>query len=287
METNMIIKLGDKHQVQAKKKGFVRLGEVDIEVFFVPEFRISLLSVGQLDLSGYTATFRSGICSITNTKGRKVLSAILEQGLYILSTDGSAHISEIRSLRNVQHPNMVNLWHQRFAHINYQDLRRILDAVKKRTTAVDPMDECITDPSTDNPTEEPVIDSPDTRNRTTWKTPDLCQTCVHTKQQQHVIRTKASRTSTPFELIHSDLCGPIKHSTGGAQYYIIYIDDCTRYTEVYFLTTKMAEEISAKFRHYLAVKILFSSSVGSTGNVVFLPGACVPGLYGCVGLYRC
>jgi transposase InsO family protein len=123
--------------------------------------------------------------------------------------------------------------------------------VKKRIVAVDPMDECITDPSTDNPTEEPVIDSPDTWNRTTWKTPDLCQTCVHTKQQQHVIRTKASRTSTPFELIHSDLCGPIKHSTGGAQYYIIYIDDCTRYTEVYFLTTKMAEEISAKFRHYL------------------------------------
>jgi len=66
------------------------------------------------------------------------------------------------------------------------------------------------------------------------------------------VRTKASRTLTPFELIHSDLCGPIKHSIGGAQYYIIYIDDCTRYTEVYFLVTKSAEEISAKFRHYQA-----------------------------------
>jgi len=46
METNMIIKLGDKHQVQAKEKGVVRLGDVEIEAFFVPEFRISLLSVG-------------------------------------------------------------------------------------------------------------------------------------------------------------------------------------------------------------------------------------------------
>jgi len=55
METNMIIKLGDKHQVQAKKKGVVRLGDVEIEVFFVPEFRISLLSVGQLDSYGYTS----------------------------------------------------------------------------------------------------------------------------------------------------------------------------------------------------------------------------------------
>jgi len=53
----MIIKLGDDHQIQAKKKGSVRLGGVDIEVFFVPEFQISLLSVGQLDSQVYTMTF--------------------------------------------------------------------------------------------------------------------------------------------------------------------------------------------------------------------------------------
>jgi hypothetical protein len=82
--------------------------------------------------------------------------------------------------------------------------------------------------------------------------PGLCETCIHTKQQQKVIRTKASRTTTPFELVHSDLCGPMKRSIGGSQYYIIYIDDCTRYTEVYFLITKTAEEVSAKFRHYHA-----------------------------------
>jgi len=56
-ETNMIIKLGDDHQVQAKNNGTVCLGEVDIEVFFIPEFRISLLSVGQLDSHGCTTTF--------------------------------------------------------------------------------------------------------------------------------------------------------------------------------------------------------------------------------------
>jgi hypothetical protein len=44
----------------------------------------------------------------------------------------------------------------------------------------------------------------------------------------------------------------MKHSIGGAQFYIIYIDDCTRYTEVYFLITTSAEEISAKFQAYEA-----------------------------------
>ena len=34
----MIIKLGDNHEVQAKKKGTVRLGGVDIKAFFIPEF---------------------------------------------------------------------------------------------------------------------------------------------------------------------------------------------------------------------------------------------------------
>src|SRR3978361_899878 len=149
METNMIIKLGDKHQVQAKKKGVVRLGDVEIEAFFVPEFRISLLSVGQLDSYRYTSKFSSGICSITNTKGNKVLSVILEQGLYVLSTDGSAHVSEIRLLRtSTKNMKTLKMWHQRFAHLNYQDLKRILnpsynlhtDAMDVEQVATDAMD---------------------------------------------------------------------------------------------------------------------------------------------------
>jgi len=130
------------------------------------------------------------------------------------------------------------------------DERPIMDPMDKRPI-MDPIDKQTKDPKDNEPMtnamdNEPVTNSSDMsdKSRTTWGTPELCQTCVHTKQQQHVIGTKASRTSMPFELIHSDLFGPIKHSIGGTQYYIIYIDDCTRYTGVYFLITKTAEEIS-------------------------------------------
>jgi hypothetical protein len=270
--------LGDKHQVQAKKKGVVRLGEVDIMTFFVPEFQISLLSVGQLDSYRYTSTFKSGICSITNTRGSKVLSAILEQGLYVLSTDGSVHISEIKLLRTAKKTKTLKTWHQQFAHLDYPDLKRILNPshdqltntndVERVESVMEPervelvmeserVEESVTDPmdvesavdlidaELTQPVTEPIV-------RQTTDPPGQCETCIHTKQQQKVIRTKASRTTIPFELVHSDLCGPIKHSIGGAQYYIIYIDDCTRYTEVYFLVTKTAEEISVKFCHYQA-----------------------------------
>lgn len=43
----------------------------------------------------------------------------------------------------------------------------------------------------------------------------------------------------PLELIHSDICGKICPSShGGANYFLLFIDDATKYTWVYFLKTK-------------------------------------------------
>jgi len=54
-EANVIIKLGDKNEIYTRKKGKVQLNGVCIEAFFVPEIRISLLSISQLDSLGLTA----------------------------------------------------------------------------------------------------------------------------------------------------------------------------------------------------------------------------------------
>jgi len=162
------------------------------------------------------------------------------------------------------------MWHRHVVHLNHQDLRRLLESSGERITHIDvepvmgPLDvESVTDPDdgpvmdldfepVTEPMDEQVMNTVDKPDKPYWETPTLCSTCVQAKQQHQVIRTKVPWSSTPFALVHSDLCGPMKHSIGGAQYYIIYIDDCTRYTEVYFLITKTAEEISAKFRHYQA-----------------------------------
>jgi hypothetical protein len=58
-ETNVIIKLGDKNEVHTRKKGVAQLNAVCIEAFFVPEFRISLLSISHLDSHGLTAIFKN------------------------------------------------------------------------------------------------------------------------------------------------------------------------------------------------------------------------------------
>jgi transposase InsO family protein len=42
-----------------------------------------------------------------------------------------------------------------------------------------------------------------------------------------------------LDLIHSNLCGPMTApSMNGCLYYIIFIDDCSRKTWIYFLKTK-------------------------------------------------
>lgn len=79
-----------------------------------------------------------------------------------------------------------------------------------------------------------------------------CDVCIKAKHQQRFERKKVPHSTKPFELIHSDLCGPLSHSIGSAGYYIAYIDDCTRYTEVYLLVTKTSAEIISKFNHYKA-----------------------------------
>ena len=46
-------------------------------------------------------------------------------------------------------------------------------------------------------------------------------------------------TTKPFEIVHSDVWGPTPViSKGGFAYYVIFVDDYTRYCWIYFLKHK-------------------------------------------------
>ena len=62
-------------------------------------------------------------------------------------------------------------------------------------------------------------------------------------------KTADYRASKPFELIHSDVCGPMSVSSlGGSRYYVSFIDDYSRYTFIYFMKNK--SEVLEKFKEF-------------------------------------
>jgi transposase InsO family protein len=282
---NMPIRLGDDNSVLARKEGPITLqGSLNLHALFVPDFRISLLSVPQFDKQGWTTTFSHERCLITNTNGKVLISATLRNGLYLvdsfalITTRSGRHLtpppfivtetppsiitetppsivtetpSEVEqspgdqiSLEKsteiltpaapdtsagpkarfrkdnleVKRSDSIAIWHRRLAHLHPSARKKLLNI--------------------------PLNGKNDISG---------CDTCIQAKHQQKFQRSVPSTRSTvPFELIHSDLCGPLNHSVGGASYYIVYIDDCTRWNEVYPLIGKTAAEITAKFQHFKA-----------------------------------
>ena len=65
------------------------------------------------------------------------------------------------------------------------------------------------------------------------------------------ITTKGLRAEEPLELIHSEVCRPFAtQAKGGYEYYVTFIDDYSRYGDVYLMRWK--SETFKKFKEFRA-----------------------------------
>ena len=161
----------------------------------------NLSSVGRINEFGGKTTFSDTVCEVHSDDN--VLLAVGNKvgTLYYLNCT-SPTISEANVSESIE--NKVKLWHQRFCHLGYDNLRKLLN--KNMVSGID----CSSS-----------LEKP------------FCSDCCNGKNHKQPFPTFESekRVVKPLELIHSDICGKITpDSLGGARYFLTFIDEATKFT---------------------------------------------------------
>jgi hypothetical protein len=73
-----------------------------------------------------------------------------------------------------------------------------------------------------------------------------CEACIYGKQSRESFSTSSWHANRRLQLVHSDVCGPLENSFGGCKYFLLFVDDFSRITWVYFL--KQNSEVFDKFK---------------------------------------
>ncbi len=120
-------------------------------------------------------------CKMNNVHGIVVAEACREKNLYLLNINVQKENANVAKSSNEG----AILWHQRLRHLNMVSL-------KKLETMVNGM----------NLKEMPLH--------------HVCETCIEGKHQKtYFPKDEATRASKLLELVHSDVCGPMKTTSYG------------------------------------------------------------------------
>ena len=230
-EKPVTIELGNGDRLKASGKGVINLKFISIfghynvqleNVLYVPEASVNLLSVLQIQAQGFSVTFENDECLVRKISNDSIAMKFRRTGNgYKITasqdcTEGFAlHVAEDFASNNKMH-----LWHKRFGHPSPE----IFCEIGKN-------DEIADAPSADF-------------NRSMLQN---CNGCDLGKMTNHPYKAIGSRSHQILELVHTDLCGPMKKpSLSGARYFMIFVDDFSRKTFVYFLRHKSDAQSTIK-----------------------------------------
>ncbi|XP_070010318.1 uncharacterized protein [Nicotiana sylvestris] len=103
-----------------------------------------------------------------------------------------------------------------------------------------------------------------------FKVQTICDVCARGKHVKSSFKSKRDvSTSKPLELLHIDICGPLRvQSRGGKRHIFVIVDDYSRFTWTMFLRTK-----DETFEVFLAfVKKIQSVEEDQDGEPLLVPG---------------
>ena len=65
-----------------------------------------------------------------------------------------------------------------------------------------------------------------------------CESCIFGKQHRETFPTSSWRANRNLQLVQNDICGPFPTSLGICRYFLLFVDDFSWMTWVYFLKQK-------------------------------------------------
>ena len=178
------------------------------EVLYSPEVGYTLVSIGRLDENGFSATFGGGKCVLRGPEGECIGQVPKNpKGLYRVEHEADSANAATEAIT-------IDQFHRRMGHISPLIAKKLVD--NKLVTGVRLAETLSGDPF-------------------------FCESCVYAKAtRKSVAKEREGNRAEDFGAeVHSDLWGPAPVATkGGKRYYVTFIDDKTRLTNLYFLAKK-------------------------------------------------
>ena len=195
-------------------------------VLFVPGFPCTLLSFAALRKSSYEFEWipTEHSFKLLDNNSKTLVAVFREKNnLFPMLRDTYINPTAFNT-RIIQQGTSLD-WHRRLGHICHQDMIRLAKS------GVDP-----------------------DLNISLVKEKFDCEACHQGKMARQPFSDSTSpQTTSPLQLVHTDICGPMKtQSFGHARWFVIFLDDYSNYFQLYPLTRpgQMAESFK-KFHQYV------------------------------------
>ncbi len=80
-----------------------------------------------------------------------------------------------------------------------------------------------------------------------FESPEFCKTCVLGKQRHLPYKSTNNKSYQPLELIHTNICESKCRGFDGSWYFVTFVDDCTKYAEIFPLKNKSSASVLKSF----------------------------------------